>query len=408
MTEIEMLTSYNDLFHDIKITRNDNLKDKVELLNSNNISYDEKTKILKFINVEFQNILFKGSLLELSNDVNIQANKYIVFKNCKFEKIEFNNFDVPIGNFPASEVDFKDDIRGIEFNWDKETNQSMELIIEDSKFYGKFYINKQDDNKTIPMKIYKLEINKANFEQNFKLHHCIVDEIIIKDVDFQKNADFYKSKFAKGMRTNDIYFKSINFKSLALFGDTEFFKKLIFKYVTFEGHNHFKSAKLHKGLDLEYTNIQKEMNFYGIEIKDTSTTSQETYRIIKHQFEKLGNRIESNKYHSLELKKRRNNLRFYSLDYIVLLFHWISSNHSKNWLFALFWIFVVGIATTGSLAVDGFGYCSNNFIDVLKHMSILNIDECLKNNTVIFLLNKVSLGYLYYQFLTAVRKDTRK
>ena len=34
--------------------------------------------------------------------------------------------------------------------------------------------------------------------------------------------------------------------------------------------------------------------------------------------------------------------------------------------------------------------------------------EKLKDKPFIFFLNKVSLGYLYYQFLTAVRKDTRK
>lgn len=41
-------------------------------------------------------------------------------------------------------------------------------------------------------------------------------------------------------------------------------------------------------------------------------------------------------------------------------------------------------------------------------MSIVNLDECIKLNPLIFLFNKVGLGYLYYQFLMSVRKDTRK
>lgn len=45
--------------------------------------------------------------------------------------------------------------------------------------------------------------------------------------------------------------------------------------------------------------------------------------------------------------------------------------------------------------------------DTPKYMSIINGDE-LKEYSVAFLLNKVLLGYLYYQFVTAVRKDTRK
>ena len=42
-----------------------------------------------------------------------------------------------------------------------------------------------------------------------------------------------------------------------------------------------------------------------------------------------------------------------------------------------------------------------------KYMSIINGDE-LKEHSFVFLVNKVLLGYLYYQFVTAVRKDTRK
>jgi hypothetical protein len=34
--------------------------------------------------------------------------------------------------------------------------------------------------------------------------------------------------------------------------------------------------------------------------------------------------------------------------------------------------------------------------------------EKLKDKPFILFINKLSLGYLYYQFLTAVRKDTRK
>lgn len=32
----------------------------------------------------------------------------------------------------------------------------------------------------------------------------------------------------------------------------------------------------------------------------------------------------------------------------------------------------------------------------------------INNNYLMFVLNQVLLGYLYYQFVTAIRKDTRK
>jgi hypothetical protein len=96
-----------------------------------------------------------------------------------------------------------------------------------------------------------------------------------------------------------------------------------------------------------------------------------------------------------------------------LMFHRCSSNHSQNWLLPLFWIFVVGSLTYGGLTYWGVvnfaGECFFYQIEhIFKYISIFNFDDSLKKLPVIFVLNKVLLGYLYYQFLTAIRKDTRK
>jgi len=337
----------------------------------------------------------------------------IVFKNCKFT------------DFTVTGQIIKDNVF-IEFDINDEEIKNLQMNfmrISASKFYGKFYINKQYDGYKEIFNIYKLVIEDSNFNDNFKLHNCKIRELKIKNVDFEKNADFYKSIFIKGINTNDIYFKSINFKSLALFGDTEFLQKLIFKYVTFEGHNHFKSAKLHKGLDLEYTNVQKEINFYGIEILDKNTTSQETYRIIKNQFEKLNNKIEANKYHALELDQRKKELgknKWKNLsEFLVFKIHDISSKHSTSYFRSVLGIIFIGFFTIFlvhyDIAKDLFFHPSNFKIEYLskiwnefwQYVNITNLEK-LKANPFILFINKVSLGYLYYQFLTAVRKDTRK
>ena len=301
-----------------------------------------------------------------------------------------------------------------------------ELSIVDCQMYGKFYVNKQYGKNKAKTSITNLIIKDTVFHENFKLHHTSVAEVTIEDTDFEKHADFFKSTFDKGTLEDDVSegtfkdeigFKAINFKGLALFGDTEFKKKLIFKYVTFESFSHFRKAKLSEGLDLDYSNIQKEMNFFDVkeldEPKAKNNTSQETFRIIKHNFNKIGNVIEANKYHSLELKRHRNILKVFSTDffnYLILFFHWITSNHSKNWILPIFWIFVVGGLTYLSLnKFVCFRYgCSSNLIDIFKYISIVKYDDCIKKNPMIFIFNKISLGYLYYQFITAIRKDTRK
>lgn len=356
-------------------------------------------------NFNFIDCIFDGELK--LNDV---INRTIKFENCSFT-------DIVLKNIKRNNEEVKN---GFTL---KNIKSIKNLTVDSCEFHGKFYINEQDDENNNEVKIGKLIIKDTEFKNNFKLHNCKVNDVEIKDIDFEKNADFYKSTFTKGIDTDEIYFKSINFKSLALFGDTEFFEKLIFKYVTFEGHNHFKSAKLHKGLDLEYTNVQKEINFYGMEILDKNLTSQETYRIIKNQFEKLNNKIEANKYHALELDQRRRELekdkwKNFS-EYLVFKIHDLSSKHSTSYFRAVLGIIFVGLFTISWVHIDivkdlffnpsnfKTEYLSKIWDEFWQYINITNLEK-LKDKPDVFFINKVLLGYLYYQFLTAIRKDTRK
>ncbi len=170
---------------------------------------------------------------------------------------------------------------------------------------------------------------------------------------------------------------------------------------------------MNKGLNLEYANIEKEMNFFGIKELDETTsienTNQETYRIVKYQLQKVGNIIDSNKYHSLELQKKKvkvceNSCKNWKLlaDCLVLNIHKISSNYSTSWILALFWIIIVGISTSGFIKKSVF------FDEFYKYSSLFTSLDDFCGIYWLFMLNKIILGYLYYQFVSAVRKDTRK
>lgn len=96
-------------------------------------------------------------------------------------------------------------------------------------------------------------------------------------------------------------------------------------------------------------------------------------------------------------------MRFsYLSDYIVFWFHSVSSRHSRSWTSPLFWIVLTSIATTYFL--HGQITLSYSF----KYASILLKIDDFNDNYIIMMLNKITLGYLYYQFITAIRKDTRK
>lgn len=389
-------------------------KNEFKKINSNNTEYPF---------LVFENCVFKD--FEVAN-----YKKELHFINCIFENITLKNrFDNII--FEDCTINDKFIITNYLSLKDQKLSAGNNVIafyrgsINELILYGlinfehRLYINHQSKKNNKTCKIKSLRIEACSFLENFKLQNTIIDEIEISDVNFEKNVDFYKTIFKNGISydliTNkkslrdEIRFLSINFSGMALFTNSRFEQKFIMEHVTFEKMSNFKNAIFEKGFDLEQINIKEEINFYGIEILDKTTTSQETYRILKHNFEEVNNKIEANKYHALEMELHRKDI--WSKEYItfkllsdgiVSFIHWLSSNHSSNWFLALFWIFVVSFITTYNLE------CKITIDNIFKYINVLSDIEDFKDSYMAMTLNKVSLGYLYYQFLTAVRKDTRK
>lgn len=257
-------------------------------------------------------------------------------------------------------------------------------------------------------KIEKITVKESSFSRDFTIYNSTINEIRIENVNFNSLSEFNEVTFQ-----NIFDFREITYKGFTLFDKCIFNTKAKFEYIIFEKSTSFRELIFNKGLNLDFTSCDNEINFFGIkglnQKESKENTSQETYRILKHNFEKIGNKIDSNEYLTLELDKHRNNIwnssefSFRLLrDGIVSFLHWISSNHSSNWFLTLVWIFIVSIVTNV--------YFDNNLgIECLfKYINILSSIEDFNNSYFIMILNKVSLGYLYYQFLTAIRKDTRK
>ena len=351
--------------------------------------------------------------LLVKNDAIVKSDerRKIRFVNCEFDTFS-------IGNITDNQD--KQNVKLCEFHFFG--GKIKNLLIQNIEIASKFYINKQDDKNKEPTKIEQLTIKNSIFKENFKLYHCEIDRFIIKDTDFEKQADFSQSVFKKGFNSNTedntIKFKALNFKGLALFGDCEFHQKVNFQYVTFEDNCHFKRSDFNKGLNLDDANIQKEINFLDIKGLDSKIsmkyTSKETYRIIKYNFQKIGNQIEANKYHVLELQAQKKTLSFKKFkDYPNLVIYWVhylTSNFSSNWLLVLPWIGIVALIVSCSLPnivlydplkLDCFSKFQVKFISILAD---IDLDE----HPYLFIFHKASLAYLYYQFISAIRRDVKK
>ena len=411
--------------------------DDFQKLKTDIIQFDEKikTKIISnlyfedlilnidtFIDSLFRNKVKVSKQFNLSHKINdnkkYEANK-VVFENCKFDflnistlscNVEFSNCKISTLLISNLENEDKNDY-SIFIN----NGEIFKFRIKNSEIKNNLHINHNSQNK---LEIVDLNISSCIFEKDFSFHNVIIKNAEIKDCDFNSLSEFIDSKF-----TETFNFDEITYKGFTLFDNCTFNAIAKFKYVIFEKFTSFRGSKFNKGIDLEYTSNDKEINFHGIEILDKTTTSQETYRIIKNQFEKLNNKIEANKYHALELVQRKKELEKdkwkYFSEYLVFIIHDLSSKHSTSWFRAVLWIIFVGFFTIFlvhfDIVKDLFFHPSNFKIEYLskiwsefwQYINITNLER-LKDKPFIFFLNKLSLGYLYYQFLTAVRKDTRK
>lgn len=380
---------------------------------------------------EHGNITIRGNIitfshLEFDEEIKININYLVLCKGKSFDNDwKINTFIDENQGTPISISYEKIDIEfsGCVFN--KNVNlypdENTNITFDGCEFNGHFKVENKYSSENQKIKIKNILIQYSIFKKDFTVYKAEIKSIEIKNVDFES-----LSEFNEVILQEKFDLKEITYKGFALFDKCIFNTKAEFEYIIFEKSTSFKGTTFNYGLNLDFTSGEKEINFFGIKglnsDKSKANTSQETYRIIKYNFEKIGNKIEANKYHALELDQKRRELENndFSKDYWVFKFHYIFSRHSTDWWLALGYIFAVGILTVFcihfNIAKDLFfhpdnfkiEYISKIFNEFFKYIYIGSIDEKLKSYPFVFFFNKLFLGYLYYQFLTAIRKDTRK
>lgn len=379
-------------------------------------------------NVQFDNVNFgvKNSDESTKNQVFLLHTEFygrVHFNNCNF----FNKLTIEdVKNTDFITID-NSSFKNLRIN--SELNKLNIFCREDKKVIHNLNIsNKKIDkllikNYTIKKRFIFNNINKINnisfseliFNEKVEMKNCNINNLVLLNTSFTKTVDFFQTLF------NITNFNKTNFEEVVVFENTIFNEDVDFKFTSFSKLGMFKKAIFKKSLNLEDSIIQGEMNFLKVY---TNVKNRETARIIKYQFEKIGNKIEANKYHTLELEQKRIELeKDKSSDWkekLIFDVHNLSSNHSTNWFRALILIFFIGCLTIlfvhFGIVKDLFFNPSNFKIDYIfkawnelwQFIYIGYMDDKLKDNSLTFLFNKISLGYLYYQFLISVRKDTRK
>lgn len=279
----------------------------------------------------------------------------------------------------------------------------------------------------------KIELIKCTFND-------IVDFIELEKIFFLKIRFSLFKNIVSITKSNIEKFES----SLNQFSESLFFSKISINIITLKSSYYKKIV------------INDIKNFRQKEIMSDNISDRETARIIKDSFEQQNNIIEANKYYALEMKKREEDLtegkNFF--EWLVFKVHGISSNHSQDWLLALFWImsftFSIGTITNhfeeyhisfinlipaffifimsliiASLEIEFknilliiFGFisyglysiisCDFNLYNVTNHINPFSVMNSWDNITFSEFIFKVIIAYLIYQLIISIRQNTRR
>lgn len=272
---------------DVTITNNYNYKENG---NYNYISFNIFENCDFRESLSIKNIRMNSIFINFSN-----KNNYIVDKN----KLDFKEISI-------LECDFDSDFRLNGF----EKKEKFEHDNDDIT-----------DSVIAPVKINKIFIKNTKFNKKLEIKNAEIKDFSFINSNVDGIFDAYKSVFLKAK-----FYKSI-FKDFAafeyvIFGDEKKENITDFIYTTFKDFSNFRNTKFKSGLNFSSANIKQEPNFLNTYVNLVGT-DRETLRIIKNSFEKVNNKIESNRffiYEMMRYKKEVNDDVDESIDFLKFFF----------------------------------------------------------------------------------------
>ncbi len=414
----------NSIFKDSKVT-------------FKNCTFISSLNILPDIN--YPNIQLTYDNCTFSDTLNIRnIDIYITFNDCSFNDIELKDCNIKNNIFTNK--------KGIKYNINKFT-------IDNCTFEKRFTLNN-----------YNIEIFtciNCVFQNKFEFKNNNITKFDIHNSNFEEISDMFASKFIQFKISKSIFNDFSGFEN-CIFGTSD---KLIeevakFEYVTFKDILTLRQTKFLSGLDIENINLQNDANFLKTKV-ELKNTPRETFRLIKHSFDKVGNIIEANKFYSLEMKKREEELKDKEhkdknfLEWLIFKVHGISSDHSQSWVLSLFWIinitflyshykiflsqehseyfvipFILNILLFITMLLNSLNikvhivhqllisipiylvysfitkdYFLSCFSNNINPFSIMTGTQSLSLATLVY---KVTTAYLMYQFIISIRQNTRR
>jgi hypothetical protein len=171
-----------------------------------------------------------------------------------------------------------------------------ELNIENSSLYG--YLSLEYSGCT------NLTIKDSTLYKKINLKDTTLETLSII------NSSFKDSVYFNHATINKIEIQEICFEKIFLFDECVTKSFANFYNVLFQGTANFKGSNFQGGLSLASSTFETAPNFFNTKIirKNTELTDRETYRIIKHALDSVGNKIDANRFYAEEMSVYHNEL----------------------------------------------------------------------------------------------------
>ena len=262
------------------------------------------------------------------------------------------------------------------------------------------------------------------FNSKYEFKKNIVNDFCVVNTNFSGISDSYETKFNKFKMIKNIFSEFTAFERCEFGFKNNNDKDLIatFTYVTFLSFINFRNTRFHSGLDVEDINIKESPNFLNTQIV-ADNCNRETFRIIKHSFDKVGNHIVANKYFAEEMIKYRQEIKLSgsSQEKIILFMNHKISNFGQSYFRPI----GIAVITAIVFALFALGYEYNilykihpilndgirDTANVLNGLAkaFLPLSRFLKEGMeFVSLLFHMIFAGLIWQTIVAVKRHTRR
>lgn len=231
-------------------------------------------------------------------------------------------------------------------------NRLSKIQIKNSTIEARFILNDAE--------IESFECKDSVFSGKFEMKHCLIKDFRVENTNYSKLVDFFETTFNRFILRKSILSDFVGFEG-CVFGDKDTIVKLerplttprpaVFEYATFMSFTNFRNTRFYTRLDLRNSNRKESPNFIGCYFAPLAeqTTDRETFRIIKHSFDAVGNHVDGNAFFAKEMRAYRRELKG-STRYAERFLLWcnlVLSDFGQNWWLPIFWLVVSVTAFAG-------------------------------------------------------------